>query len=229
MEETSIAFHGSPGETALTFALDRAFRDAMALKSKLPDWIMTMPGMSGRKYRRLVNVLVGLVPNAAYMEVGSWAGSTACSAMYGNACRVTCIDNWSEFGGPKDKFKEATDAARSDAIDFNVIESDFRAVDYAALDAFNIYLFDGPHAREDQRDGVVLAQPALTPDYVQIVDDWNWGPVRQGTVEAFVQQGLTLLYGIEVRTTQNDAIAQTAIMENSDWHNGYFIGVMRKR
>ena len=55
-----------------------------------------------------------------------------------------------------------------------VIEGDFRSVDYASLGKFNVYLFDGPHAEEDQRDGIVCALPALAERFLLVVDDWNW-------------------------------------------------------
>lgn len=229
MEETSIAFYGSASETMQSWALDRAFRDAMALKSKLPDWIMGMQGMSGRKYRRLINNLIGILPDARYLEVGSWAGSTSCSAMFGNTCTCTCIDNWSQFGGPKDAFLTHTEAARSNRVDFTFIEQDFRKVDYVSLGAFNIYLFDGPHEYQDQFDGVTIAQPAIPGDYIQVVDDWNWPQVRQGTIDAIGSLKLRIVYAIEVRTTQNESHPQLAQGAASDWHNGYFIAALARQ
>ncbi|QCK86845.1 class I SAM-dependent methyltransferase [Phreatobacter aquaticus] len=229
MEETSYAFYGNAADTLLSFSLDRAFRDALALKTKVPDWILGMQGMSGRKYRRLVNTLVGLVPDARYLEVGSWAGSTACSAISGNRVTATCIDNWSEFGGPKDQFMAHTDMARSDDVTFRFIEDDFRNVNYSDIGKYNIYLFDGPHAYQDQFDGVTIAQPAVDAEYIQIVDDWNWPEVRQGTIDAITQLGRAITYGIEIRTTQDNSHPQQHIGENSDWHNGYFLAVLRAR
>ncbi len=64
------------------------------------------------------------------------------------------------------------------------MESDFRAVDFGSLGRFNVYLFDGPHTDKDQHDGVILALPALDDQFVLIVDDWNWQPVRDGTMSA---------------------------------------------
>jgi hypothetical protein len=227
MDETSISFYGNPNETALAWCLDRALRDALGLKSKLPDWIMTMPGMSGRKYRRMINQLVGLAPQPRYLEVGSWAGSTACSAMYGNALPVTCIDNWSEFGGPRAAFDQATDAARSDQIAFRVIEEDFRKVDYSAIGTYNIYLFDGPHEYQDQFDGVTMAQPALADEHILIVDDWNWPQVRQGTIDAITKLGMRIISGVEIKTNQVDAHPATSF-EASEWHNGYLLAVLAR-
>ena len=233
MEETSIRLSGDFG-CALGTALKDALMSGLALESKLPEEILQLLGMSGRLYRRLVNNLIGQIPDPRYLEVGSWAGSTASSATYGNALSITCIDNWSEFvnvlgvGAPYDAFKRAMALASSENTDLRVIESDFRAVDYSSIGKFNVYLFDGPHQYQDQYDGLEMAQPALEGRYIQIVDDWNWPQVRAGTFDALGKSG-DIICSIEVRTTQDDTHPSRAVNEKSEWHNGYFFAVMQKR
>jgi hypothetical protein len=228
MEELSIVSYGNPNETALSWALERGLRDSLALHSKIPPWLLTMPGMSGRRYRRMINQVIARTPNARYLEVGSWAGSTACSAMYGNECTVMCIDNWSQFGGPKGAFEEATALARSDKVAFQFLERDFREVDFSTLGKYNVYLFDGPHEYQDQYDGVMMAQEALEDEHILIVDDWNWPQVRQGTLDAITKLGLRMVSGLEIKTTQDDSHPVNAYNEASEWHNGYFIAVLQK-
>jgi hypothetical protein len=228
MEELSIVSYGNPNETALSWALERGLRDSLALQSKIPAWLLAMPGMSGRRYRRMINQIVAHSPKARYLEIGSWLGSTACSAMFGNECAVTCIDNWSQFGGPRGDFDAATTQARSEKVEFNVLERDFREVDYGAIGKFNIYLFDGPHEYQDQYDGVLIAQEALDDEHILIVDDWNWPQVRQGTLDAINKLGLRMISGLEIKTTQNDTHPVNSFNEASEWHNGYFIGVMQR-
>ena len=41
--------------------------------------------------------------NAQYLEIGTWKGSSVCAAMCNNI-RCLAIDNWCEFGGPKEDF-----------------------------------------------------------------------------------------------------------------------------
>jgi hypothetical protein len=91
----------------------------------------------------------------------------------------------------------------------------------------NIYLFDGPHQYQDQYDGIVIAQPALTQIHILVVDDWNWPSVRNGTQDALRALGTEILYSIEIRTTKSDLHpAQAGHM--SDWHNGYFFAACKK-
>jgi len=228
VEESSFQLFGDFHQSPACMTLFASFRRAMALDHKLPPAVYQMEGMSGRKYRYLVNTLIALTPDARYLEVGSWAGSTACSAMHGNALAITCIDNWSEFGGPKDVFLENVRACANEHMRFNFIESDFRAVDYGAIGRYNVYLFDGPHEAADQADGVLLAQPALDDSYTLIVDDWNAPHVRQGTIEALQKLGGPVVCGIEIRTTKNDT-HPTVQRQHSEWHNGYFIAVCKKK
>jgi hypothetical protein len=151
--------------------LHNAYYEAETGTTRLPPWILDMPGMSGRGYRILINHLISAMGVPAYLEIGCHAGSTACAAICGNRLAATCIDNWSEFGGPEFEFFEHVDACLSPEIDFRFIESDFREVEFAGLGPFNVYLFDGPHEENDQYDGITMAQPALAASHILIVDD----------------------------------------------------------
>jgi hypothetical protein len=165
------------------------------------------------------------------LEVGSWAGSTLCSAIYGNDVDAVAIDDWSQFGGPAEHFLRHLSLFKG-AARVSFLEKDFRAIDYANLGAcfggFNLYLFDGPHSFDDQYDGVVVAQPALEQVYVQIIDDWNWAHVRNGTMKAISDLGLGIELMCEIRTTLDNThpLSQGA---ESDWHNGYFIAVLSRQ
>jgi hypothetical protein len=208
--------------------LNDALARSMHFDTKLPDWIAGMQGMSGRKYRYLINNLIASTPDARYLEVGSWAGSTACSAMSGNSVKVRCIDNWSTFDGPRETFVANVGKARSADVDFKLLEMDFRSVNYATLGKFNVYLFDGPHSEADQFDGVTIAQPALDDTYLQIVDDWNWEAVRAGTLRAIEDLDLLQIASVKIRTSQDNK--QPPInRENSDWHNGYGLFVLKRK
>jgi hypothetical protein len=192
--------------------------------SPLPGEIRQIEGMSGQKYRSLINQLVGSISDARYLEIGSWAGSTAAAALYGNGVRALCIDNWSEFDGPRELFFANIKKVLTPSIQFEVIERDFRAVDYKDIGTFNIYLFDGPHAEKDQYDGIMIVQPALANPFILIVDDWNWREVRLGTFQALLDARCRVEASIEISTNENPKLAG----RHSDWHNGYFIGVVNK-
>lgn len=229
IDETSYKLSGDFLTNPATALLLTSFKRCMALDHKLHPAVAGMQGMSGRKYRYLINNLIEAMKNPRYLEVGSWAGSTACAAIYGNQLTAICIDNWAEFGGPKETFLNNVNVVKNEHVDFTFIENDFRQVDFSRIGKFNVYLFDGPHEEKDQYDGVVVAQPALEDVYTLIVDDWNWPAVRKGTFRALEDMGASVMCSIEIRTTQTDSHPKLEAFEKSEWHNGYFLAVCRKK
>ena len=92
-----------PGE-GMVRLVKSVLTEAMAAAIDRTQGFYTIDGMSGYRYRWFINTLVRRMAHPAYLEVGSWQGSTLCAAIAGNAVRALAIDNWSEFGGPKDQF-----------------------------------------------------------------------------------------------------------------------------
>ena len=208
--------------------LDNALDRAVALDGRLSAATLGMTGMSGRSYPdagqqpgRLRagcalprdRLLDGLGPPAPRWRATRSASSASTTGR--------------KFDGPKDAFLANVAGCVSEHVAFGYIERDFRQVDYTTIGRFNIYLFDGPHSPQDHYDGVSLPLVALDETFFFIVDDWNWEGVRLGTAQALRSAGLTTLYSIEIRTTQDGSHA-AACQQNSDWHNGYFIAVLQK-
>jgi hypothetical protein len=228
-EETSINFSGE-WDSDEAARLSEAFFDAIAMQHKLPDSVRYMEGMSGKKYRYLINNLVGATPDARYLEIGSWKGSTACSAMYGNTCTAVCIDDWSEtMRGvvAKESFLKNTSDVVNEKIKFSFIEKDFNQVNFTTLGKFNIYMYDGSHAEQDQYTGISIVQPALDDVYTLIVDDWNGADPQNGTLRALSDLGQRIIARIDI-VTRRDGIHPAVHSEYSDWHNGYCIAVISK-
>jgi hypothetical protein len=202
------------------------------LSQNLPDWLMSMESMSGRKYKNFINRLISQVVDARYLEVGTWTGSTACSAMYKNKVKCFFVDNWEQFnpnGNIKNLFFDHTERIKqkSPEASMSFVEDDFRKIAYSNIGKYNVYFFDGPHEEQDQYDGVVYAQPALEDEFIFICDDWNWTQVRSGTLQAFADLGIDISYSLEIRTTL-DGNTPENVYETSDWHNGYFIASCKK-
>lgn len=212
----------------LAGALLAGFKHATAPCLQPLPGVSDIEGMSGWSYRSLVNHMMSCLPAARYLEVGSWKGSTACSAAFGNSLHALCIDDWSQFGGPKTEFLENMHRFASSTASWALLEQDFRQVDFTQLGSFDAYLFDGPHLRRDHYAGITRAQPALAPQHILIVDDWNWADVRLGTLHAVRSLGVLVDACIEIRTTLNEAHGQPH-GRTSEWHNGCFVAVVEKR
>jgi tetratricopeptide (TPR) repeat protein len=217
---------GAGNPYQLVSAMKRALADALFGISDLDPAVLGLRGMSGKRYRYFINNLVRITPDARYLEVGSWAGSTLCSAINRNQVRAVAIDNWSLFGGPAAEFHANLARFKTEA-DATFIEADFRQVDFSSIGKFNLYLFDGPHGHQDQSDGVTLAQPAMDDYFILIVDDWNWPDVRTGTYEGIKLAGLSVQFSVEIFTSMDNLHAKVH-GKDSDWHNGYFFSVLER-
>ena len=204
-----------------------ALAKAVHCQGKLDPSVLDIDGMSGKKYRYLINNIVGALQDPRYLEIGSWMGSTLCAAIHRNEVTAVAIDNWSQFGGPIFQFFQNVAHHASHQTKISVLTADFREVNYGCLGKFNVYLFDGPHRYADQYDGLILPMNALDDEFIFIVDDWNWIAVRSGTFDAIKNSGLEISYMTEIRTT-SDNTHPDKHGKDSDWHNGYFIAVLRK-
>ena len=230
---TSVAVSPTMG---LAAAVRTAFERAMVNDGKIADAVLDLPGMSGRKYRRFINNLIELVSAPRYLEIGVWQGSTFCSAIFENEVTATAIDNWSTFGGRRVEFLENLEKFKGKA-NTNILEKDFRDIDFRQLGKFNVYFFDGPHSYEDQYDAIVLTKCALTEAFVLIVDDWNREIVRRGTFDGLHDNKYHIDYALEIRTSVDNSHGPVQKIREwakewregqSDWHNGYFIAALRK-
>jgi hypothetical protein len=205
-----------------------AFARAMLGQSNIDPAALELEGMSGKKYRHFANNLMASLADPSYLEVGIWRGSTLCSTISNNdRIRATAIDNWSLFGNVREDFLGNLARFKAPNSTVNVIEADFRSVDYQALGRHQVFLFDGPHATNDQYDGMVLGMPAVTPEAVILVDDWNWHYVREGTLTALEALGVATLVSIEVFTGLSETNGE-GFGAAGDWHNGYFMAVIQQ-
>ena len=230
MDETIIKISGNR-EDNYSKAIHSAFENSLACKTKLNEYVLSMHGLSGRKFRILLNSLIEKISNSKYLEIGSWLGSTACSVSFKNNVEINCIENWSqnfskEFS-PKQEFKKNLSKCLSKKVKLNLIEKEFRAVNYLKLKDINIYLYDGSHHYEDHFDSIKFALPALSKKFIFIVDDWNWIQVRQGTLDSSENENLKIIYKLDVRTTRDNSSALLT-EQFSDWHQGFAIMVIEK-
>lgn len=200
--------------------IETAFYNAENNISKITNDIINMEGMSGTKTRHFYNNLLN-TEDARYLEIGTWKGSSVCSAMCGNKAHVVCIDNWSEFEGPKaeflvnfEKFKGENDAL--------FIENDCFNLDISILPKFNIYMYDGNHTENSHYNALLHYYNCLDDVFIFIVDDWNWESVRNGTYDAIQKLNLKVLYEKEVRLTWDDSVARAT------WWNGIYITILQK-
>ena len=160
--------------------------------------------------------------NARYLEIGTWKGSSVCSAMVGNKATVVCIDNClqNDFLINFNTFKGENNAI--------FIENDCFNVDVFTLPKFNVYMYDGDHTSESHYKALIHFYDCLDDTFIYIVDDWNDKRVRDGTIQAIENLNLETIYENEIRLTYDNT--HTPAEEASQtWWNGIYVAVLKKQ
>lgn len=197
-----------------------AIEDSDKSLSILPESILSMEGMSSRKCRHLLsNITTNL---KSYIEIGSWKGSTTLSAAYNKpSLEMVAIDNWSEFNGPKTEFQSNLWENRYNlGSEFTVIESDFRNINYLPKNHFQCLFYDGAHDKQSQIDAITHMSQFMADDFIFIVDDYSWQPVREGSMEGIKSSSLEIVWSTELPTTKTN--------DPDNYWNGVLVSVLRK-
>jgi hypothetical protein len=202
------------------------FSNANGGVSKINQTLKDMEGMSGLKTRHFYNNLLDM-PDARYLEIGTWKGSSVCSAMYGNKAKVVCIDNWSEFGGPKSEFMTNFNNFKGHNEAY-FIESDCFKVNVSNLPKFNIYMYDGNHTEDSHYKALSHYLDCLDDEFIFIVDDWNWKDVREGTKKCIKDLDITIKFDYFILTSFDDGHPAEGSELKKDWHNGIYVALLKK-
>lgn len=158
----------------------------------ISDPLSEVEGMASPLKLRLLNSLYSHCNS--YLEIGTYKGKSLIGAMLYNTKkdRVTCIDNFSEFGGNLEtllenlnKFNFKNDVEVFDG-DFNNIVPKLVRDDHRKYD---LYFYDGAHDYGSQFKGIRLVEPLLADEAVVVVDDWRHAPdslsfAEKGTIDA---------------------------------------------
>ena len=158
------------------------------------DFCPDVPGLTSVKKQIMLNLAVScLGPGECYLEVGTYAGKTLISALFGHAgCPAYACDNFSEFEDSNSLgmlMRNLGAYGLKDRVVF--FDADFRDV----LKAENIpypvgvYFYDGAHDEQSQFDGIKVAEPLLADEALVVVDDWRYAPdslsgAKAGTTRA---------------------------------------------
>jgi hypothetical protein len=191
--------------------------------SSLTSEILSLQGMSSSKVRHFLNNVCSF-PNTRYLEIGTWAGSTWISALYGNFLNVSfalAIDNWSEFGGPVGKFRKNCQRFLQN-YSYQFLEANcFRVNLNAAFKTpISVYFYDGAHDALSQEKAFTYYNSIFDEVFVAIVDDWNWDSVQKGTMKAFALLSYEILF---------EAKLPAKLTGDLDaWWNGLYVAVIRK-
>ena len=202
--------------------IENAFYNAENNISKITDELLNIEGFSGSKTRHFYNNLLNM-QDARYLEIGTWKGSSVCSAMYGNKANIVCIDNWAEFGGPKEEFLFNFNKFRGEN-NASFIEINSFNIDVLTLPKFNIYMYDGDHSYDSHYKALTHYINCLDDTFIFVVDDWNWVDVRNATLQSIKDLNLKVLYEKDIKLN-NDNISTH---DRNGWWNRIYVAILQK-
>lgn len=191
--------------------------------SKLSKEILSISGYSSPKVRHFLNNLCS-APGTRYLEIGVWKGSTFVSALFGNEQSIddaVAIDNWSEFGGPKNLFLKNCSKFLV-GCPFRFYEANCFKIDAKAIfpQQVNTYFFDGEHTAISQELALTYYNDVLDDVFIVVIDDWNFKAVQLGTEEALRKMNYEILFKTN--------LPSSCINDAKNWWNGLFVAVLRK-
>ena len=203
-----------------------ALKKSFEYKSKLCDDIFAIDGMSGKMTRCFYNNLCSM-DNARYLEIGAYKGSTFCSAMYNNPHgSYLAIDNFSEFGGPRQEFMDNLEKYKCGKVEF--LESDCFSIDLSTIsEKFNIFVYDGYHSYEAHYKVLNHFMSVLDDVFIFIVDDYNWPLVREASQKSIIDNNFTVLYEY-INRTLDDGQDEVRDVMNSTFWNGMYVALLSK-
>lgn len=211
-------------------------------QSKLLPLHMHIDGMSSYKNRHLFNNLLSLTQEGRktrYLEVGSWKGSTFCSAIFSNEIEATSIENFSEFTTtsfcgqhavhPQEAFHRnlsETLGRSSPRPVVSTIQRDSFQVAPSSLDGpFDVYFYDGEHSFDSHVKAFTHFDRCLAHTFITVVDDYQQTPghpVYEATKKAFAELG----YAVAKDWFLFEPTGDTVQGAMAGWWNGLYVAVV---
>ncbi|MCU0820970.1 MAG: class I SAM-dependent methyltransferase [Spirochaetes bacterium] len=144
--------------------------------------VCKVPRMSTFAIGAIINLIVKNMPqDTAFVNVGVWHGfSFLCGLVNNPGKKCVGIDNFSEFGGPREAFLARFKNYKSGNHEFHDMDylEYFTQVHKGMI---GFYIYDGNHSRENQYRGLKAAEPFFSENCLILIDDINWPEPEEGT------------------------------------------------
>ena len=146
-----------------------------------------VPGLAKANNLALLNVAVRcLGAGEAYLEVGTFRGTSLIGAALGNDGQFVALDNWSMAEGSREQLD--ANLARY-GVRATILEGDaFETLRNGVPAPVGAYYYDNGHEYEQQVEGLRLAEQYLASPALMIVDDTDWERVERAVDDYVAQQ-----------------------------------------
>lgn len=150
-----------------------------------------VPGLACPNNLALLNAAARcLASGEAYLEVGTYRGTSLIAAMLDNDAAFISIDNWSLGDGSREQLERNLArfgfADRAEILDGDAFET--LRMGRLADRTVGVYYYDAGHEYEQQLEGLRLVEPYLASPSLVIVDDTDWQPVERAVADYLAEQ-----------------------------------------
>jgi len=182
--------------------VDRFLRDLPAQFEDFPrseqprelrfaEVLEAVPGLAQPNNLALLNIAARCLDEGdAYVEVGTYRGTSLIAAMFDNTGDFVALDNWSMGDGSREQLD--LNLARFGVTGrTEILEGDaFETLRSGALEGrtVGVYYYDNGHEYEQQLEGMRLIEPYLASPALVIVDDTDWERVERAVDDYLEQQ-----------------------------------------
>ncbi len=157
---------------------------------RFAEVLEAVTGLAQPNNLALLNVAAScLGEGEAYVEVGTYRGTSLIAAMLGNAGEFVALDNWSMGDASREQLD--LNLARFGLTGAAIVEGDaFETLRSDALEGrtIGVYYYDNGHEYEQQLDGMRLIEAYLASPALVIVDDTDWERVERAVDDYLEQQ-----------------------------------------
>ncbi len=192
-------------------------------QSSINDEILNLTGMSSPKIRHFLNKLCQNL-DINYLEVGSFQGSTLCSALFNNKInKAFAFENFSEFSDQQDKIILLSNIKKfKNETEVNLIEDDFFNYQLDNIKNIDIYFYDGVHTINHQYWHFNKIKNSLSDVSIILVDDWfcQVSKPKEASLKAIRDFGFNVHLFCELPKNENNVL---------NYHGGLGVFVVSKK
>lgn len=211
--------------------IQKAIEKAKNHQSKMDEIAWSVPALSSLKIRHLMNNLGAI--STRYMEHGVHKGGIFSSVLRNNPNIEIA------FWG--DSF--ASDKITGENVQEQFIQNAMKCIDETdtillgeVANTFDLppdfgslvdlYCFDADHSYESQRKAMTHFLPSMANEFICVVDDWQFGDVKRGTMDGIVDSGCEILFQQELLNPEPYTEDQHL---NDFWWRGFAVFLLRKK
>jgi predicted O-methyltransferase YrrM len=164
--------------------------------------IRSISGMSTPANAKIINAICkSMNKDQLYLNVGTYKGFSLAAGMHNSDCSVIGIDNFSQFGGPRDECLAVFDRyARTNTKFYDMDYVEYLNSHSGIID---FYFYDGHHSYENQYKAMKVASPYFRSGTLIMIDDTNVPQVKQATFDALAALNFKWNVWFDIATAHN--------------------------